>query len=249
MGHHRKTTQEDTDHKDSEAPVMWFPWKTGSRNTTTLPSTLVWWTKWKFQICLKGSMFWVGDGSLGYQSLADFLGNFVTALGRRFCGWKKLQVFLNGLCNILSHLVTCFPHFSIPFNEDCEMTKQIWSNCADVTIKKSGKATKAFSPERGGGIDEVTIESSEWLWWQDWEGVMILWKNYVNDATLMPYCPYNPVAGCSACCVERGLCSNCSKCVNDKEGACAYCWKPLTWWEDRSLAVSNQSHRWWIISR
>lgn len=210
---------------------------------------MVWWTKWKFQICLKGSMFWVGDGSLGYQSLADFLGNFVTALGRRFCGWKSLQVFLNGLCNILSHLVTCFPHFSIPFNEDCEMTKQIWSNCADVTIKKSGQATKAFSPERGGGIDEVTIESSEWLWWQDWEGVMILWKNYVNDATLMPYCPYNPVAGCSACCVERGLCSNCSKCVNDKEGACAYCWKPLTWWEDRSLAVSNQSHRWWIISR
>lgn len=71
---------------------------------------------------------------------------------------------------------------------DCEMTKQIWSNCADVTIKKSGQATKAFSPERG----------------------------------------------CSACCVERGLCSNCSKCVNDKEGACAYCWKPLTWWEDRT---------------
>ena len=27
MGHHRKTRQEDTDHKDSEAPVMWFPLK------------------------------------------------------------------------------------------------------------------------------------------------------------------------------------------------------------------------------
>ena len=107
MGHHGKTTQEDTDCKDSEAPVMWFPLETGSRNTTTLPSTLVWWTKWKFQICLKGSMFWVGDGSLGYQSLADFLGNCVTALGRRFCGWKKLQGFLNGLGNILSHLVKC----------------------------------------------------------------------------------------------------------------------------------------------
>ena len=32
------------------------------------------------------------------------------------------------------------------------MTKQIWSNCADVTIKKSGEATKAFSPERGGEL-------------------------------------------------------------------------------------------------
>lgn len=32
---------------------------------------------------------------------------------------------------------------------DCEMTKQIWSNCADVTIKHSGKNTKPFSPING----------------------------------------------------------------------------------------------------
>ena len=30
------------------------------------------------------------------------------------------------------------------------MKAQIWSNCADVTIKKSGPATKAFSPIKGG---------------------------------------------------------------------------------------------------
>jgi hypothetical protein len=33
---------------------------------------------------------------------------------------------------------------------------------------------------------------------------------------------------CEMCCPSMGLaCSNCTTCVNDKTGACAYCWKPL----------------------
>mmetsp|Transcript_36365 Transcript_36365/g.67687 ORF Transcript_36365/g.67687 Transcript_36365/m.67687 type:complete len:507 (+) Transcript_36365:60-1580(+) len=31
---------------------------------------------------------------------------------------------------------------------DCEMTKQIWNSCADVTVKKEGKATPAFTKGR-----------------------------------------------------------------------------------------------------
>lgn len=32
---------------------------------------------------------------------------------------------------------------------DCEMTKQIWTNCADVTIKKKGQSAEPFSPTKG----------------------------------------------------------------------------------------------------
>ena len=45
--------------------------------------------------------------TLKAQSLADFLGILLTALGRRFCGWKSLQGFyhVNWVDKILSHLV------------------------------------------------------------------------------------------------------------------------------------------------
>ena len=97
---------------------------------------------------------------------------WISRFGRfswEFCdSFRQTLLWMEKFASILEwvgqHIVApgdFFHHFSISFNEDCEMTKQIWSNCADVTIKKSGQATKAFSPERGGGIDEVTIKSSE----------------------------------------------------------------------------------------
>merc|ERR1719502_1185050 len=72
--------------------------------------------------------------------------------------------------------------YVLSFRWESEQTNQIWTSCADVTIKASGQATRPFSPQKG----------------------------------------------CDVCCPEKQLpCSNCTKCENDKTGACAYCWNPL----------------------
>eukprot|EP00439_Symbiodinium_sp_Y106_P053926 s1933_g7.t1 len=39
-------------------------------------------------------------------------------------------------------------HYILGFRWDCEMTKQIWSSCADVIIKKDAKPTPSFSKGR-----------------------------------------------------------------------------------------------------
>jgi len=39
--------------------------------------------------------------------------------------------------------------------------------------------------------------------------------------------PFSETRGCTPCCVQGGMCSNCTGCVNDKSGDCAYCWEPL----------------------
>jgi len=40
--------------------------------------------------------------------------------------------------------------------------------------------------------------------------------------------PFTPTKGCDSCCPGRfDVCSNCTGCLNDKTGACAYCWNTL----------------------
>jgi hypothetical protein len=39
--------------------------------------------------------------------------------------------------------------------------------------------------------------------------------------------PFTPTRGCTHCCVKGGICANCTGCLNDKTGACSYCWKKL----------------------
>merc|ERR1712100_194895 len=40
--------------------------------------------------------------------------------------------------------------------------------------------------------------------------------------------PFTPQDGCDACCEGMfGVCSNCTSCLNDKTGDCAYCWNTL----------------------
>jgi len=40
--------------------------------------------------------------------------------------------------------------------------------------------------------------------------------------------PFSPQKGCDICCPEKQLaCSNCTACLTDKTGDCAYCWNPL----------------------
>jgi hypothetical protein len=39
--------------------------------------------------------------------------------------------------------------------------------------------------------------------------------------------PFSPSRGCTPCCVEGAICANCTACVNDKSGDCAYCWEAL----------------------
>merc|ERR1711918_229150 len=40
--------------------------------------------------------------------------------------------------------------------------------------------------------------------------------------------PYTQQDGCDACCGGMfGVCSNCTSCLNDKTGDCAFCWNSL----------------------
>lgn len=40
--------------------------------------------------------------------------------------------------------------------------------------------------------------------------------------------PFSPWSGCEQCCeVSQGPCANCSRCQDDRTGACQYCWQPL----------------------
>lgn len=39
-----------------------------------------------------------------------------------------------------------------------------------------------------------------------------------------PSKPFTPLRGCDVCCGE-GRCANCTKCINDKTGDCAFCHK------------------------
>lgn len=71
--------------------------------------------------------------------------------------------------------------YVVGFRWESEQTPQIWQSCSDVTIKKSGPATKPFA---------VTT-------------------------------------GCTFCCAPQAPCGNCTGCVNDKSGDCAYCWSSL----------------------
>jgi len=39
---------------------------------------------------------------------------------------------------------------------------------------------------------------------------------------------FSPMRGCHMCCPQtKNICSNCTGCLNDKTGACSYCWEPL----------------------
>merc|ERR1712216_100021 len=56
--------------------------------------------------------------------------------------------------------------------------------------------------------------------------------NTCGDVTIKtegtPTKPFQHYEGCEACDPDAGApCSNCTKCVNDKTGDCAYCWKQL----------------------
>lgn len=43
--------------------------------------------------------------------------------------------------------------------------------------------------------------------------------------------PFTPMSQCESCCAQPqmkpGVCSNCTSCLNDTTGPCAYCWEPL----------------------
>lgn len=71
--------------------------------------------------------------------------------------------------------------YILSFRWDSEQTPQVWTSCADVTIKSEGAGTK----------------------------------------------PFTKTSECTACCGETAICGNCTSCVNDKSGDCAYCWNPL----------------------
>lgn len=72
-------------------------------------------------------------------------------------------------------------NYTLSFRWDAEQTPQVWNQCADVTITKTGKPSK----------------------------------------------PFTDTNGCTHCCALGGLCQNCTGCLNDKTGDCAYCWNPL----------------------
>lgn len=82
--------------------------------------------------------------------------------------------------------------YVLGFRWDSEQTPQVWSSCADVSIKSTGKGSKSFTPVRG----------------------------------------------CTQCCAAGGICSNCTGCLDDKSGACAYCWGELPGFTEGGPAVT-----------
>jgi hypothetical protein len=86
-------------------------------------------------------------------------------------------------------------------------------------------------------VDQVRVPTTPgeyvlgWRWdseqtnqvWSNCADVRIV-KKGVGEATK----PFQHYDGCEACCsATRGICANCTACVNDKSGDCEYCWKPL----------------------
>lgn len=85
-----------------------------------------------------------------------------------------------------------------------------------------------------GIVDQVRVPLTPgkyvlaWRW--DTEQTPQVWGNCA-DVTIVkedegePTVPFQRYAGCESCCI--GTCANCTRCVNDKTGDCAYCWNPL----------------------
>ncbi|CAE7354429.1 unnamed protein product [Symbiodinium sp. CCMP2592] len=114
-------------------------------------------------------------------------------------------------------------HYILGFRWDCEMTKQIWSSCADVIVKKDAKPTPSFSKGREcsacctGGIcghckecrDKKTGECEKCWKVQPWWGGRTFWtprskalqclggveEEYTADQELEP--AWSP--GCEKC--------------------------------------------------
>merc|ERR550525_548403 len=75
----------------------------------------------------------------------------------------------------------------------------------------------ASRPHRSGGLAQMTIMAQ-------------------GPATKA----FSPMSGCEPCCAEtHGLCANCTKCLNDKTGDCAFCWKEVSPGLDAGLLGSD----------
>merc|ERR1712232_600433 len=53
---------------------------------------------------------------------------------------------------------------------------------------------------------------------------------------------FAPARGCTGCCVSGSPCANCTGCINDKSGDCAYCWNPLKGYAPGVPPVSCLGH-------
>jgi len=86
-------------------------------------------------------------------------------------------------------------------------------------------------------VDQVRVPSTpgdyvlSWRW--DNEQTTQVFTNcgdvrVVAEGTAEPTKPFQKYDGCDSCCASsQGVCSNCTKCLNDKTGDCTYCWNPL----------------------
>jgi len=86
-------------------------------------------------------------------------------------------------------------------------------------------------------VDQVRVPETPgeyvlgWRW--DSEQTNQVWNNcadvrIVKKGEEEPTKPFEHYEGCEACCdATWGICSNCTACLNDKSGDCAYCWTPL----------------------
>ena len=57
--------------------------------------------------------------------------------------------------------------------------------------------------------------------------------------------PFSQQRGCTACC-PGGRCANCTGCLHDKTGACAWCWEPQQWWTGNAEGVQQNLSTWWM---
>jgi len=86
-------------------------------------------------------------------------------------------------------------------------------------------------------VDQVRVPDTpgEYVlsWRHDSEQTPQVWQNCADvriaeKGTAEPTTPFEKYDGCEACCATtHGICANCTSCVTNRTGDCAYCWTPL----------------------
>lgn len=82
-------------------------------------------------------------------------------------------------------------------------------------------------------------------WRADVEQTLQVWSQcadvrVVAPGVAEPTKPFQRYDGCDSCCAAtQGVCANCTACVDNKTGACEYCWTPLEGFSSEHIPVAQ----------
>jgi len=127
-------------------------------------------------------------------------------------------------------------HYVISFRWDCEQTKQIWSSCGDIEVRKSGQGTKAFAEQRGctsccgDGMcadckdcrDDKTGDCAKCWEPREWWGEIRSWSPRSSHIQCLGYEAADGGAGSySVGDAISNWSPGCSKCWDSADGGCS----------------------------